>query len=200
METLEQVKESRDQLRAVFPKICAALANGACCTPDVSTGFIESIPNEVACVVSHLRAEVERLRDIGCVEALMRAERAEADARRERVTWEAVAQRASDLAKSLEEAEAELKAYRDAVGAQPWASDLPIRVLLDQITSELLTTRNLLMADTEAQAELTTERARLDWLEGNAGDMHRYNSFKYIWFSHQNLRAAIDAAMKEEAK
>lgn len=49
------------------------------------------------------------------------------------------------------------------------------------------------------ERELATERARLDWLEGNAGDMHRYNSFKYIWFSHQNLRDAIDAAMKEGA-
>lgn len=58
-----------------------------------------------------------------------------------------------------ERAEAELKAYRDAVDAQPWASDLPIRVLLDQITSELLTTRNLLMSDADAQVELAAERA-----------------------------------------
>ena len=51
-----------------------------------------------------------------------------------------------------------------------------------------------------AQAELATERARLDWLEENAGDIHRYNSSKYLWFAHQNLRAAIHTAMKEGAK
>ena len=48
--------------------------------------------------------------------------------------------------------------------------------------------------------ELAKERARLDWLEENAGDIQRYNSSRHIWFAHQNIRAAIDAAMKEEAK
>ena len=52
----------RDQLRAIFPQICAALGNGAFCTPTVSVGFIQSIPNEVHLVVAALRAEVERLR------------------------------------------------------------------------------------------------------------------------------------------
>ena len=51
-----------------------------------------------------------------------------------------------------------------------------------------------------AEAELAAERARLDWLEGNAGDIHKYNSRSYIWFAHQNLRAAIDAAMQEGAE
>ena len=50
----------RDQLRAVFPKVCAALANGAFCRPTVSVGFIESIPNEVQLVVAELRARAER--------------------------------------------------------------------------------------------------------------------------------------------
>jgi hypothetical protein len=49
----------RDQLRAVFPLICAAIGNGACCTPTVSVGFIESIPNEVQLVVDQLRADCE---------------------------------------------------------------------------------------------------------------------------------------------
>lgn len=51
----------------------------------------------------------------------------------------------------------------------------------------------------KAEAELATERARLDWLEGNAGDIPKYNSRSFIWFANQNLRAAIDAAMKEGA-
>ncbi len=46
------------ELRAVFPKILAALGNGAGCTPDVSVEFIQSIPSEVAGVVAQLRAEV----------------------------------------------------------------------------------------------------------------------------------------------
>ena len=46
------------RLRALFPAICSALGNGAFCTPDVSIGFLESIPNEVASVVARLRAEL----------------------------------------------------------------------------------------------------------------------------------------------
>lgn len=45
------------RLRALFPAILAALRNGSCCTPDVSIGLLESIPNEVASVVSRLRAD-----------------------------------------------------------------------------------------------------------------------------------------------
>ena len=52
----------RDKLRAIFPQICNALGNGAFCTPTVSFGLIESIPNEVQAVVAKLRAEVERLK------------------------------------------------------------------------------------------------------------------------------------------
>ena len=53
----------------------------------------------------------------------------------------------------------------------------------------------------EAEAELATERARLDWLDENAGDIHRHNNCSFIWFAHQHrhVRAAIDAAMKEDA-
>jgi hypothetical protein len=47
--------------------------------------------------------------------------------------------------------------------------------------------------------ELAAERARLDWLNENAGDIHRYNSNRYIFIFNQDLRAAIDAAMKEGA-
>lgn len=54
------VKGERDQLRAVFPQICAAIGNGAFCTPTVSVGFIQSIPNEVQLVVAELRARAER--------------------------------------------------------------------------------------------------------------------------------------------
>ena len=59
---LAALTAERDQLRAIFPQICAALGNGAFCTPTVSVAFIESIPNEVQAVVGKLRAEVERLK------------------------------------------------------------------------------------------------------------------------------------------
>ena len=77
------------RLRALFPAICSALGNGACCTPDVSIGFLESIPNEVASVVSRLRADLERFTGHGLLDchaicdqrdaAIARAERAEAE-------------------------------------------------------------------------------------------------------------------------
>ena len=67
---LAAITAERDQLRAVFPQICVALGNGAFCTPTVSVGFIESIPNEVELVIAELRA---------------RADRAEADAERYRL-------------------------------------------------------------------------------------------------------------------
>ena len=63
----------RDQLRAIFPQICTAIGNGAFCTPTVSVGFIQSIPNEVQLVVAALRTRAER------AEADLTAERARLD-------------------------------------------------------------------------------------------------------------------------
>ena len=81
----------------------------------------------------------------------------------------------------------------------------------DQLRAEADQKRNLLVialrsaGDQEtrasrAETELATERARLDWLEGNAGDIPKYNSRSFIWFANQNIRAAIDAGIKEDAK
>jgi hypothetical protein len=70
---LAALTAERDQLRAVFPQICAAIGNGAFCMPTVSIGFIESIPNEVQLVVAELRARAER------AEAELAAERARLD-------------------------------------------------------------------------------------------------------------------------
>ena len=42
----------------------------------------------------------------------------------------------------------------------------------------------------KADAELATERARLDWFHEAAGDR--------IWVANQDIRAAIDAAMKKD--
>jgi hypothetical protein len=42
----------------------------------------------------------------------------------------------------------------------------------------------------KAEAELATERARLDWFHEVASDR--------IWVANQDIRAAIDAAMKKD--
>ena len=51
-----------------------------------------------------------------------------------------------------------------------------------------------------AEAELATERARLDWLE-KRGPWESFNKWGETGISlRENIRAAIDAAMKEGAK
>ena len=95
---LNAATAERDQLRAIFPQICAALGNGAFCTPTVSVGFIESIPNEVQLVVAALRAKLERLRsDRDCEKRL----RKDADEFREDAI--ARAARAEDNLAALEQ-------------------------------------------------------------------------------------------------
>ena len=87
---LTALTTERDQLRAVFPQICAAIGNGAFCTPTVSVGFIESIPNQVQLVVAELRARAERAEAAETVAlanwngALERAMKAEAELAAER--------------------------------------------------------------------------------------------------------------------
>ena len=51
--------DMRDEC-ATLERELAALGNGAFCTPTVSVGFIESIPNEVELVIAELRARAER--------------------------------------------------------------------------------------------------------------------------------------------
>ena len=71
----------------------------------------------------------------------------------------------------------------------------------DQLRAEVDQKRNLLVialrsaGDQEtrasrAETELATERARLDWFHEAAGDS--------IWVASQDIRAAIDAAMKRD--
>lgn len=141
--------------------------------------------------------------------------RGEVVALKAEIADEAIALR--DMMSERDAADAELKRYKDAVDAQPWASDAPIRVLLDQITSELLTTRNLLMADTEVQAELAAANAKLLRNESDgylcelertraelAAERARLNWILRLCetgvFYRAESRAAIDAAMKRRTK
>jgi hypothetical protein len=51
-------------------------------------------------------------------------------------------------------------------------------------------------------AELATERARLDWLGDNVEEIYRerYQRGSCVYLSGENIRDAIDAVMKEDAK
>jgi hypothetical protein len=99
-------------------------------------------------------------------------------------------------------AAAQLIADSEARAVEPWRTQVEeLRGALalgqencDDVFDDLREERDQL------RAELAAERARLDWLDENAGDIHRYNSNRYILTKNQDLRAAIDAAMKEDAK
>jgi uncharacterized protein YhaN len=65
LKTLFSSSSELARIRSLFPAICKALGNGAFCTSDVSVEFLESIPNEVSCVVTRLRTENECLKALG---------------------------------------------------------------------------------------------------------------------------------------
>ena len=72
--------------------------------------------------------------------------------------WDALEARA-------ERAEAELKRYNDAVDAQPWATDEPIRVLLDRITIRLAAAETQLSTNHErAENIIKSREERIDSL------------------------------------
>jgi len=148
-----------------------------------------------------LRAECERLTELWTKHALdglsqcKRADAAEAVAKRERITLVAVNQRASDLAKSLDEAEAELASAKSELDA------------IKRGHGELGRYERLRLKNAELIAELAKERARLDWLS-TQGFEHRHHEtgdhLAYEWtissaneLKDVSLREVIDAAMKE---
>lgn len=66
LDDLSDLSESRKELgrlRAIFPAICAAIGNGACCTPETSIEFLQQIPDEVRRYLSRLRDENRRLNE-----------------------------------------------------------------------------------------------------------------------------------------
>jgi hypothetical protein len=80
---------------------------------------------------------------------------------------------------------ATITAERDQLRAEVlneshWAAHYLTQAITDRARAE------------RAEAELATERARLDWFHEAASDR--------IWLVGQDIRAAIDAAMKEDAK
>jgi hypothetical protein len=179
------------RLRVLFPAICSALGNGAFCTPDVSIGFLESIPNEVASVVARLRAELSAVQaqhlhevdELAAQAKIMNALRAELatckDASEALVyNFRAENDRLIDenvkLTARAERAEAEverLKAprslYNIAIDHCTWAEHMPL-------TGQPII--NLLEMDDDCEISLQEIATA------------------------PNLRAAIDAATKERSK
>ena len=148
--------------------------------------------------------------DYDAVQAELDGIRALADRRNERDhSQDTTHQLVAALDQALDIAQAELAQFRelDAERARmrQIAVDKRIRTptpRTDKEAGSLIDAEEVVPADfaRTLERELATDRARLDWLEGNAGDIPKYNSRSFIWFANQNLRAAIDAAMKEETK
>lgn len=109
---------------------------------------------ELECI--RLRAEVERLRATSAIDrdlhrcAAARAERAEARVRELEASASFTTANTTELVDKLAQSNAEadkwcalantryteIKVYKDAVDAQPWGTDEPIKALLDRVTRQ----------------------------------------------------------------
>lgn len=140
---------------------------------DEALGAIIAERDQLRADVERLTAELEQESKWKAREYLARAERAEAEPHALRLVCGT-----TDADK--------FTTWVDRANARAEEAEHDCRVLICQLN--------------DAQAELAAERARLDWLEGNAGDIPKYNSRSFIWSANQNIRAGIDAAMKEGGK
>jgi hypothetical protein len=157
---LSAATTERDQLRAIFPQICAALGNGAFCTPTVSVGFIESIPNEVQLVVAALRAKLERLRsDRDCEKRL----RKDADEFREDAIARA-ARAEADLAFQVAR-NSDLFTQRDEAFESQEKAETELAVERDQIAQLVITKVKACTAAADNKAEADQWRAKLQRAE-----------------------------------
>jgi hypothetical protein len=166
-------------------------------------------PDEYAKVIKDLRAEVERLGRAttnGQVNWMQESDRQ--NARAERAEAELAAAKLllneeTDCAEAVEaaivrqyaraeRAEAELAAER-AIVSRIW-------VQLGSPTYAQLKGRSIYCLIDEIKAELAAERARLDWLSDNVEEIYSKDQHGIVYLSGDNIRAAIDAAMKEGAK
>jgi regulator of replication initiation timing len=90
------------------------------------------------------------------------------------------------------------------VAAESADRNVSLRLENDQLRAELATAKSILNDETNraerAEAELAAERARLDWLWDNADDIYAHDGRVLVWLQSQEIRAAIDAAMKEGTK
>jgi len=99
-----------------------------------------------------------------------------------------------------ERAEADLATAKELLRTEAMDDYASIKDLQSELAAEREKAERYRLVTLRQDAELATERARLDWLEGNAAEITKYNSRSFIWFANQNIRAAIDAGIKEDAK
>lgn len=145
------------------------------------------------------KAEAAQLDAVAsCDLAIARAERAEAEAKRGHITLVAVNERASDLAKSLDEAEAELASAKSELES------------IKRGHGELGRYERLRLKNAELIAELAKERARLQAVVNSCWSVHKGNENMFAVFCRTQGgyitpwvatdRAAIDQAMQEKSK
>jgi DNA repair exonuclease SbcCD ATPase subunit len=183
--TNEGLAKERDQLRAEIARIDSEKpwlkeANATNADLRAETQRLKFYiattiqPDEYAKVIKDLRAEVERLkRDYEYDHKCLHEVRERCE------LWKQRAERAEAAMERLSEWQAGVIENARAHHAQ----------LKDAIARA-----------ERAEAELATERARLDWLE-KRGPWESWNGFGETGITlRENIRAAIDAAMKEGAK
>lgn len=159
------------RLRALFPAILAALRNGGGCTTDVGVEFLECVPNEVASVVSRLRAEVERLTK--ACDKFSNSEISQGD-------WKARA----------EKAEAELADWSVLKG---WGGTPEI------IHEFIKGQQHRIHYCQNIEAELDSEQTRLDYLGLHMGTRMVAEALNCDYSKCFPIRDAIDLAMKNES-
>jgi hypothetical protein len=222
--TNEGIAKERDQLRAELAgeknlhaqtrtvaeelnTICTDLRNAGG-PPFIRSEAIRLLREDQAT----LRAEVERLKrdyeyDHKCLHEVrdrcelwkQRAERAEA----ELAAAKLLLNEETDCAEAVEAAI--VRQYARAERAEAELAN--IRALANRRNKRdhaQDTTHQLVAALDQAldiaQAELAAERARLDWLRDNVEEIYSKDQHGIVYLSGDNIRAGIDAAMKEGAK
>ena len=217
----DSIRAELARLRALFPEILAALRNGAGCTADVSVGFLESVPNEVASVVSRLRAEVERLTTkIGnqadrirylegatnhatgtpLSQAIARAEKAEAELAEAKVERETIAQ--SSL-RSLEAYMDKLKQFAErAERAEADNAKWQKLLLMSRddreidLISEIEEQARLLGMSGEREADLLGKLGRLESelaaIKNGHGELGKYEQLRLKNAELQRDKARLD--------
>ena len=179
----QAIIDERDELRAALDNLCGV--------KDRAVQF--AVENKAE--ADELRAEVERLKADGAASAFInmscRASRAETDRNNIRADLDAIKAILTEEKARAERAEAELKEWSRLTiwGGTPGF----IHAFVKRQQARIHAAQDI-------EAELAAERARLDWLE-KRGPWESWNGFMEIGITlRENIRAAIDAAMKEGAK
>ena len=72
-----------------------------------------------------------------------------------------------------------------------------VSTLKVEVADDAIALRDMMRERDAAEAELAVERARLDWLSDNVEEIYSKDQHGIVYLSGDNIRAAIDAAMKE---